>query len=228
MLLALQLLTCLSSVLSTRVLFCSVSVPTPRFPWCKHRSVTSSFMHCIYNPTKKDFMDWQMASERETWNHLPAIKSHCMVEMKLDKCVQKLRRKILSGHNRRTGVGESLGKRVPSFYTSPSLVNLSGLSVGDQTLLHSQNQQDSTGGQERMAKGGASDTNLVDGAAPNMDTPVIEARKVRTMSEGEGGGGEDGRGGYVKSTNMTDFYYRKSKSNENLWKKNRDEDSKTV
>ena len=82
-----------------------------------------------------------MASEKETWKHIPQIRSHGQVEQKLDKCVQKLRRKILlDGRNRRAGGEEDsngLGKRVPSFYTSPSLVNMSGLGVGDQLVLTS-------------------------------------------------------------------------------------------
>jgi hypothetical protein len=70
------------------------------------------------------------------------------VEMTLDKCVQKLRQRIVveSWEARRASnteraeednaTKETLGSRVPSFYTSPSLVNFSGLNVGDQDFLN--------------------------------------------------------------------------------------------
>ena len=110
-------------------------------PWSNHRSMVSAFMHCLYNPSKEDFSQWMLAAEKETWTHLPAIRSHCAVEMKLDKCVQKLRKRIVSeSHDRRLAGGNSannkssLGARVPSFYTSPSLVNLSGLGISDQPV----------------------------------------------------------------------------------------------
>jgi TAG lipase/steryl ester hydrolase/phospholipase A2/LPA acyltransferase len=220
------------------------------YPWSKHRSVMSSFMHCIFNPSKQDFREWLVASERETWNHLPAIRSHCCVEMKLDKCVQKLRKRILMESMGRRGPessgnngdnSNSLGKRVPSFYTSPSLVNLSGLSVGDQTLLSVQQSQDTgrtlrKGGQPvhpPPLKQGESATDLLDGAAPNMDSGSEDERNssgyynptppsAGTYSPGarsvksEGGGADDN---YVKSTSMASFYYRKSKSSENLFTK---------
>jgi hypothetical protein len=60
-----------------------------------------------------------------------------MVEMTLDQCVQRLRKrianedrgKVMSSNHR------GLGDRVPSFYTSRSIVNLSGLSVSDPSPL---------------------------------------------------------------------------------------------
>ena len=200
------------------------------YPWSKHRSVFSSFMHCIYNPSKQDYREWQIASERETWNHLPAIRSHCMVEMKLDKCVQKLRRRMMSEHQQRQQGGggaaaDGMGKRVPSFYTSPSLVNLSGLAIGDTTMLSVQQSVVGDNRPQRIEKG-ASATDLLDGSAPNMDSG---------SEDGYGGGGggagtyspgarsaksdEGGRAtseDYVKSTSMASFYYKKSKSSENL------------
>jgi TAG lipase / steryl ester hydrolase / phospholipase A2 / LPA acyltransferase len=34
-------------------------------PWINHRSLFSAFLHCIYNPSNQDFMDWQLAAEKE-------------------------------------------------------------------------------------------------------------------------------------------------------------------
>lgn len=78
------------------------------------------------------------AGERNTWPFIPRIKAHCLVEMSLDSCVQKLRRQIAQDsanakakfmRNEQTGTDKM--NRLPSFYTTRSLVNLSGLSVSD-------------------------------------------------------------------------------------------------
>lgn len=77
------------------------------------------------------------AGERNTWPFIPRIKAHCLVEMSLDTCVQKLRRQIArdSATNKAKliqGRGETDKiNRLPSFYTTRSIINLSGLSVGD-------------------------------------------------------------------------------------------------
>lgn len=92
-------------------------------------------MHCLYNPTEEEFTDWVTAAERETWKHLPAIKSHIAEEITLDRCVQRLRKRLMAeswGKRRNHSAGQKMGERVPSFFTSPSLVNLGGLAVGDQ------------------------------------------------------------------------------------------------
>lgn len=59
----------------------------------------------------------------------------------MDRCVQRLRKRIVSESwaKKRNNSGNvstgKMGNRVPSFFTSPSLVNLSGLGVSDQTKL---------------------------------------------------------------------------------------------
>mmetsp|Transcript_25349 Transcript_25349/g.74584 ORF Transcript_25349/g.74584 Transcript_25349/m.74584 type:complete len:908 (-) Transcript_25349:59-2782(-) len=117
-------------------------------PWRSHRSLFSAFLHCIYNPSEKDFMEWTKASERETWKYIPKIKSHLAEEMTLDRCVQRLRKRLVmeARENARPSVqtrlvhaaGEKMNQRVPSFFTSPSLVNLGGLGVGDRYDLAQQ------------------------------------------------------------------------------------------
>lgn len=115
---------------------CDISL----IPWKSHRGLFSAFMHCLYNPNLDEFHQWVHAAEKETWRFIPAIKSHIAEEVTLDRCVQRLRRRIVSESwaKKRNNSGLSAGKmgnRVPSFFTSPSLVNLSGLGVGDQTKL---------------------------------------------------------------------------------------------
>ena len=113
---------------------CDISL----IPWLSHRGVISAFMHCLYNPSEEEFRDWIAAAERETWKYIPAIKSHIAEEVTLDRCVQRLRKRLVveSWEKRRQdSTGQKMGERVPSFFTSPSLVNLSGLGVSDQSNI---------------------------------------------------------------------------------------------
>ena len=110
-------------------------------PWKSHRSLMSCFLHLIYNPSDDEFMEWVRAAERETWRFIPKIKSHVAEEMTLDRCVQRLRKRLMvesqeaartsSQAFEATNEKQKMGSRVPSFFTSPSLVNLGGLSMGD-------------------------------------------------------------------------------------------------
>jgi hypothetical protein len=76
------------------------------------------------------------AAEHETWKYIPAIKSHIAEEITLDRCVQRLRKRLVKeSREKRTRVSstcEKMGERVPSFFTSPSLDNLGGFGVSDQ------------------------------------------------------------------------------------------------
>lgn len=108
-----------------------------------------------------------------------------------------------------------MGNRVPSFYTSPSLVNLSGLAVGDQPLL--------TGNGSAMKKSNT-DGSFGDGA-PTMDSGSEDGRSQGDNSSHAAPGSpmssssappRSGEDGYVKSTSMAAFYYRRNKSNDSL------------
>lgn len=133
-------------------------------PWSESLSLFGAFMHLLYNPAADEFLGWIRSSERVTWKHIPEIKSHIAEEITLDQCVQRLRRKLVQesweaklqrAHSKQqnsTGVlsvttDEKLGQRVPSFFTSPSLVNMSGLGVGDRLDLkfeYNGNKQDAS------------------------------------------------------------------------------------
>ena len=75
--------------------------------------------------------------EANTWPSIPRIRAHCLVETTLDKCVQRLRKRMSEESYSPAGSGDlhvkGKGKldRTPSFYTSRSILNLSGLSVSD-------------------------------------------------------------------------------------------------
>jgi len=119
---------------------CDISL----IPWISHRGLLSALMHCLYNPNEDEFREWVQAAERETWKHIPAIKSHIAEEITLDRCVQRLRKRLVaeSWEKRRVNsTNNKMGERVPSFFTSPSLVNLGGLNVADQPNIESFEQQ---------------------------------------------------------------------------------------
>lgn len=102
-------------------------------PWSGHRGLFSAMLHVIYNPSKEEFREWIAAAERETWKYIPAIKSHIAEEITLDLCVQRLRKRLMiESWEKDSGMKTTQVDRVPSFFTSASLVNLSGQSVADQ------------------------------------------------------------------------------------------------
>jgi TAG lipase / steryl ester hydrolase / phospholipase A2 / LPA acyltransferase len=120
-------------------------------PWMHHRTLLSAMMHIIYNPSEAEFRDWIAAAERETWRFLPEIKSHIAEEMTLDRCVQRLRKRLVreawDKQNRPSNAkmmanggttaanADIMGDRVPSFFNSPSLTNLGGLAITDQKSI---------------------------------------------------------------------------------------------
>jgi len=106
-------------------------------PWGSDLSVFRAIMSMIYNPTREIYLNNIETARRETWKHIPAIKSHIAEEITLDKCVQRLRTRVLceSWQERRTSLTNAqvkMGDRVPSFFTSRSLVNMGGLAIHDQ------------------------------------------------------------------------------------------------
>jgi hypothetical protein len=109
------------------------SIDISLIPWLSHRGLLSALLHIIYNPSEAEFRQWIDAASRETWRHIPAIKSHIAEEVTLDRCVQRLRKRILNeSRDKHARLRKStLGDRVPSFFTSPSLVNLGGHAITD-------------------------------------------------------------------------------------------------
>lgn len=100
-------------------------------------------------------------TRRETWKHIPAIKSHISEEVTLDRCVQRLRKRMLKeSWEKRQGEHaqrSTLNERVPSFFNSPSLLNMGGLNVSDQQTIETlrpsrsnpKNHNATFGGEER-------------------------------------------------------------------------------
>mmetsp|Transcript_11158 Transcript_11158/g.26811 ORF Transcript_11158/g.26811 Transcript_11158/m.26811 type:complete len:851 (-) Transcript_11158:60-2612(-) len=114
---------------------CDVSL----IPWLGHRGLFSALLHALYNPSKREFEEWIEAAQRQTWKHIPAIKSHVAEEITLDQCVQRLRKRIIAEkwdkHRQIDSLSAKMDAKVPSFFTSPSLVNFGGLGIADQTIV---------------------------------------------------------------------------------------------
>jgi hypothetical protein len=110
---------------------CDISL----IPWLHHRSLLSALGHALYNPSENEFRSWVEAAQRETWKHIPAIRSHVAEEITLDRCVQRLRKRLVveswTKRHKIDSTNAKMGDRVPSFFTSPSLVNFGGLAVTD-------------------------------------------------------------------------------------------------
>ena len=104
-------------------------------PWRGDHSVFSAFMSLIKNNSAERFLQIVSVGERNAWPKISRIRAHCSVEVTLDNCVQRLRKRItIENHNKLlTDENEKGLDRTPSFYTSRSIVNLSGLSVSDPT-----------------------------------------------------------------------------------------------
>ena len=108
---------------------CDVTI----MPWKGAHTAMSAFMVLIKNTSPEEFLEIVQVGARNSWPHISRIRAHCSVEMTLDKCVQRLRKRIsLENYNKQFIEDKERGlDRTPSFYTSRSIVNLSGLSVSD-------------------------------------------------------------------------------------------------
>lgn len=221
-------------------------------PWLSHRSLFSALLHCIYNPSEQEFRDWIMAAQRETWTHIPAIKSHCAEEMTLDRCVQRLRKRVLaeSWKKHSHSASEKMGDRVPSFFQSPSLVNMGGLGIIDHVSIenmdHEREQADPAQAQPHVPippldfnqgwsgmglRGNHSLSSLNRSASQNSglfvedsddearggDQVPGELTTIRAKSSSSGKLAESlNDSGYIKTSRMANFYYRKSHSHDHL------------
>ncbi|KAH9101798.1 hypothetical protein LEN26_013873 [Aphanomyces euteiches] len=85
----------------------------------------------LTNPSPSHFHELVLAGERSVWPHLSRIRAMCRVEFALERAVRYLRGEQALEDEKRTGVS-SLG-RVPSFYTSPSSMNLSSMTQSPST-----------------------------------------------------------------------------------------------
>uniref|UniRef100_M4B7J6 PNPLA domain-containing protein n=1 Tax=Hyaloperonospora arabidopsidis (strain Emoy2) TaxID=559515 RepID=M4B7J6_HYAAE len=88
-------------------------------------SATTLLRTVMTNPSRETFPDILLAGERACWQAIARIRSMCRVEFALERAVRYLRGEQALEDERRSG-RKAIG-RVPSFYTSPSSMNLSNL-----------------------------------------------------------------------------------------------------
>lgn len=116
-------------------------------PWVDHISAPRALCYAIRNPDLAEFYEVIEAACRKTWPAIPRIRAHCLVEHTLDQCVQRMRKKIAvqqqeamakEAQENKRGNSSEFGEvpnkrmdRVPSFYSSRTLLANSGLSVSD-------------------------------------------------------------------------------------------------
>jgi hypothetical protein len=149
--------------------------------------------------------------------------------MCLDHCVQKLRRRLtqeeaVAGDVRTNGQGEKIG-RAPSFYTSRSLMNLSGLSVTDPAPIVSSISLQSAAshgyGNEASQPGFWMDGDY-DVVGPDVvTTPAVldgepHSRRNSMLADSQ----DVNEGVMIKSSSMSNFYYKKSMSDDRLNSRN--------
>ncbi|KAJ0394490.1 hypothetical protein P43SY_009535 [Pythium insidiosum] len=79
----------------------------------------------LTNPTMETFDGILKAGERACWPHISRVRTMCRIEFALERAVRYLRGEQALEDERRHGK-KAIG-RVPSFYTSPSSMNLSSL-----------------------------------------------------------------------------------------------------
>lgn len=108
-------------------------------PWRGSISIFQAFLSLIKNPTLEEYKEILTASTRSTFPYIPRIHGTCAVEVTLDKCVQILRQRLVSEERNKIMIRSGSRKvdKNLSFFTSRSIVNLSGLSVTDQTVRNS-------------------------------------------------------------------------------------------
>lgn len=207
-------------------------------PWVGHIGVIQAFWNVLKNPTDAEYSSVVAYAEANTWPFISRIKAHCMVEMTLDKCVQRLRKRFSSEPEKGSGMKD----RTPSFYTSRSIVNLSGLSVADPVPLKTRlvkkpsNMSQSSNSGDNLGQFDGS-KNSLSGLLEKIDEDAIKQNLSSKSSDDNNyilqsisGEGTSPRLADEllatfddvikvpthKTTTMANFYYKKSKSTENL------------
>lgn len=107
---------------------CDVTI----MPWEGTETLVSSFAKMLNNIGRREFSQMVTVSERNTWPKIEMIRCHCAVEMELEHSVTEMRRIVQSESYLIPAVEPSTLRahgRVPSFYTSRSIVNLAGMGL---------------------------------------------------------------------------------------------------
>jgi TAG lipase/steryl ester hydrolase/phospholipase A2/LPA acyltransferase len=143
--------------------------PTDKIP------ATMLLRTVLSNPTRETYPEILLAGERACWPALSRIRAMCRVEFALERAVRYLRGEQALEDERRSG-RKALG-RVPSFYTSPSSMNLSNLDQSPPTPRNFASPPTSEGRRSRPSS--FDDAEMVDA----MGSPVAKTmRRNRSMN----------------------------------------------
>uniref|UniRef100_H3GKT2 PNPLA domain-containing protein n=1 Tax=Phytophthora ramorum TaxID=164328 RepID=H3GKT2_PHYRM len=143
--------------------------PTDKIP------ATKLLRTVLSNPTRDTFPELLLAGERECWPVMARIRTMCRVEFALERAVRYLRGEQALEDERRSG-RKAIG-RVPSFYTSPSSMNLSNLDHSPPTPRGYSSPPSSEGKLSR--RGSLDDGEMVDGMESPAASPM---RRNRSMN----------------------------------------------
>ncbi|KAG2523691.1 hypothetical protein JM16_005262 [Phytophthora kernoviae] len=142
--------------------------PTDKIPAVKLlRTVLS-------NPTRETYPEVLLAGEQACWPAIARIRTMCRVEFALERAVRYLRGEQALEDERRSG-RKAIG-RVPSFYTSPSSMNLSNL---DQSPPMQRSFSPLTSEGSRVRPNSFDDAELVNGPDSPVANPI---RRNRSMN----------------------------------------------
>lgn len=116
-------------------------------PWAGHVSLLETCVNFLSNKTTSSTANLEAvigAGRANTWKELTKIRDHTAVEIALETGVQRLRRRLLdrdavdadadAAAPRVDDAERAAVPRTTSFYTSPSLLHLSGLNVVDPVV----------------------------------------------------------------------------------------------
>lgn len=202
------------------------------WPWKGHEGLVSSFVRMLENPTPASFRSMVNGAEANTWPIIAKVRSHCATEQQFEKSIQMIRRKITARKLERSGApGEkapdgddgatslSARGRVPSFYTSPSLIKLSGLAIADTTDLPSLRQ---------LRVDGVTSDAASSASAEAIDALLASPPSAKSLDGSDSPGSSRSEGfsmprhavkaqsEVLKTSSMANFYYRRSRSADNL------------
>jgi len=170
-------------------------------PWQGFESIPGAFLKMVSNPSKEDFISYVVRAEKNTFPHIGRVRSHCAIEMSLEECVKDLRARLAAERDQNHKATTGNRDRTPSFYTSRSLVEFSGLGITDPAKtgqLPAAQEEDQATEQAQ-----ATDGNPQRDLSKSHDNPSVPYHTQVAGTQ------------FVKSTSMANFYYRRTKSFDN-------------
>jgi len=164
-------------------------------PWNGELSALSAATHLMDSPSTSDVLRMSQVAQRNTWPKIPRIISHCTIEFKLERCVQRLRQRLAneaaeqrikqkraaSGCTEPSSILQGSDERPDDVYVQRALLPLSGLSVTDRKSLS------------------GTALNYLDDTTGGHPVGKVQAQDEGRVTKG-----------IIKSTSMSKFYYSKS------------------